>query len=87
MCILPNSTTRGKPLPRVTVLDDLKFVIQYRSRRPLGHGWKNMAAFDVAGPAEKYFDEQRYNDDWPWEYRLVDLHTNSITTRTPQESE
>lgn len=60
----------------------LKFVIQYR-RRDFGHGWKTMAAFDLEGPAEKYFDEQRYDEDWPWVYRLLDIETNSITERCP----
>jgi hypothetical protein len=55
----------------------LKFLIQYR-RNDDGVRWHNMAAFDVAGAAERFFAKQKENndiEDWPWEYRLVDLST------------
>jgi hypothetical protein len=64
----------------------LKFLIQYR-RRDDGVRWHNMAAFDVMGPAEKYFAQQRRDEDWPWEYQMVDLETGLCTHQSPQESE
>jgi hypothetical protein len=61
--------------------DGLKFLIQYR-RRDDGVRWYNMAAFDVAGPAEKYFAQQSNDDDWPWEYRLIDLDASEQQRET-----
>ena len=58
------------------ILVGLTAVIQYRNKRELGP-WKTMAAFDVMGPAEKYFADQRTEADWPWEYRLVDLNEDT----------
>ncbi len=48
----------------------LPFVVQYR-RKDLSHGWIDMAAFDFAGPAEKYRDGCS-GDERPWEYRVDD---------------
>lgn len=56
----------------------LKFLIQYR-RKDDGVRWHNMAAFDVGGPAEKYFNEQSRDEDWPWEYQLVNLESGAST--------
>lgn len=56
---------------------NLYFFIQYRRKDDGGH-WINMAAFDVRGPAEKYFKEQSCDEDWPWEYQLVDLESGVI---------
>jgi len=58
------------------ILVGITAVIQYRNKRELGP-WKTMAAFDVMGPAEKYFADQRTEADWPWEYRLVDLNEDT----------
>jgi len=63
----------------------LHFLIQYR-RKDDGVRWGNMAAFDVMGPAEIYLAQQRCDEDWPWEYQMVDLETGLCTRQTPQES-
>jgi hypothetical protein len=55
---------------------NLYFLIQYR-RKDDGVRWINMAAFDVRGPAEKYFAEQSRDEEWPWEYRFFDLENNT----------
>jgi hypothetical protein len=51
----------------------LPYLIQYR--RKDGIKWTNMAAFDVQGAAETYYEKQRNDpkDDWPWEYRLIEV--------------
>jgi hypothetical protein len=66
--------------------DGLKFLIQYR-RKDDGVRWHNMAGFDVVGPAEKYFAQQSRDEDWPWEYSLLDLETGLRTSQCPQASE
>lgn len=50
--------------------NSLPFVVQYR-RKDLSHGWIDMAAFDFAGPAQKYCQECS-GDERPWEYRVDD---------------
>lgn len=65
--------------------EGLKFVIQYR-RRDFGHGWKNMAAFDVEGPATKYLtDLSKDNDGCPWVYRMLELETGKTTELNPSK--
>lgn len=53
-------------------LQNLTAVVQYR-RKDGGHPWVTMAAFDVAGAAEKYCDQQSKLDSCPWEYRWLEL--------------
>jgi len=53
---------------------DLGFLGLVQYRQKVGGGdWKNMAAFDVNGAAESYFQKQDTSENWPWEYRLIDL--------------
>ena len=53
-------------------LQELKYAIQYR-RKDDGIVWHTMAAFDVQGPAEWYYELQRKEPDRPYEYRLIEL--------------
>lgn len=65
---------------------NLYYLIQYR-RRDDGIRWINMAAFDTSLSAERYFEMQRCDDDWPWEYQLVDLESGVVTRQnSPQAS-
>lgn len=58
------------------ILEGLNYVIQYR-RKDQTHSfdpWHAMAAFDVQGPAERYYEQQESST---WEYRLVEIETGS----------
>ena len=57
-------------------LDGLRYVVQYRKKAD-GIKWLPMAAFDVVGAAESYYEKQRGEDDWPWEYRLIEINPPS----------
>lgn len=67
----------------ITEIDDLlnglHAVVQYR-RKDGGHGWITMAAFDTAGPAESYYEQQRKSDTSPWEYRWFEIVRPALTT-------
>lgn len=63
--------------------DGLKFLIQYR-RKDDGVRWNNMAAFDVRGPAETYFEKQG-GHGIPWEYQLVDLESGECRRQPPPD--
>ena len=59
--------------------EGLKYLIQYR--RTDGLRWHNMAAFDVIGAAERYFENNtKGSEEWPWEYQMVDLETGVVTS-------
>jgi hypothetical protein len=61
------------------LLDGLNYVVQYR-RKDQTHSfdpWHAMAAFDVQGPAEQYYEKQESSI---WEYRLVEIETGAVTT-------
>jgi hypothetical protein len=60
----------------------LKFLIQYR-RKLDGVVWGNMAAFDGFLAGERYLGQQRRDEDWPWEYRMLDIESGTVT---PQPS-
>lgn len=62
----------------------LNFLIQYRRKDEAV--WHNMAAFDVPGPAEKYFGDQWRGERCPWEYQLVNLEDGTITQQSPHVS-
>lgn len=64
---------------------NLYFLIQYR-RKDDGIRWINMAAFDGALAAERYFKSQDTDANCRWEYQMLDLE-NGTTTRQciPQE--
>lgn len=65
--------------------DGLTFLVQYR-RKDDGTRWHNMAAFDGELAAERYFKTQSSDEDWPWEYQLVDLENSTTTRQCPQET-
>lgn len=56
----------------------LKFLIQYR-RKLDGVRWTNMAAFDGILAGERYLEQQRRDEGWPWEYRMLDIESGTIT--------
>ena len=53
--------------------DGLNYFIQYRGKRH-PTAWRTMAAFDVIGAAETYYDAQQSDI---WEYRLVEPDTEA----------
>jgi len=61
------------------LLDGLNFVIQYRRKDQTENydPWHAMAAFDVQGPAEKYYEQQSSET---WEYRLVEIEKFTETS-------
>jgi hypothetical protein len=62
--------------------DGLNYLIQYRQKAD-GVKWHNMAAFDVLGAAESYLKKQDRDEDWIWEYRMVDLEDGNVTILAP----
>lgn len=63
-----------------TTFAGLKFLIQYRDKET-GIKWHNMAAYDVALAAEKYFEKLKRSEseNLPWEYQLVDIDEGTTT--------
>jgi hypothetical protein len=61
-------------------LNGLTAAVQYKRKDCFV--WRTMAAFDVLEPAEKYLAQQHTTDDWPWEYRLIDItQTSALETK------
>lgn len=54
-------------------LSNLTAAVQYRRKSDICADWITMAAFDVLGPAETYYAQQRTDEAWPWEYRLIEV--------------
>lgn len=60
--------------------EGLTALVQYR-RKDVGFAWRNMAAFDSFGIAERYRDNM--DAEAPWEYRAVDLSTTGAPNTLP----
>lgn len=54
-----------------SLFDGLFAVVQYRLKT--GGGWSGMAAFDSPSIAARYARDCGKGENWPWEYRAVNL--------------